>query len=50
MDPVQPKLDTLHSGKKGDPNPYVVGKANYQKFLDVMYQCSEVNITRRKSS
>jgi metallo-beta-lactamase class B len=50
MDPVQPKLDTLRSRAKGDPNPYVVGKSNYQKFLDVMYQCTEVNIARRKSS
>jgi hypothetical protein len=26
----------------------VVGKANYQKFVDVMEACTEVNIARRK--
>jgi hypothetical protein len=29
-------------------NPFVVGKANYQKFVDVMEACTEVNIARRK--
>jgi metallo-beta-lactamase class B len=49
MDPVQPKLEKMQSRKSGDPNPWVVGESNYQKFLDVMYQCTEVNIARRKS-
>ena len=48
MDPVQPKLEKMQSRKSGDPNPWVVGESNYQKFLDVMYQCTEVNIARRK--
>jgi metallo-beta-lactamase class B len=48
MDPVQPKLEKMQSRKAGDPNPWVVGESNYQKFLDVMYQCTEVNIARRK--
>jgi len=47
MDPVQPKLEKMQSRKSGDPNPWVVGESNYQKFLDVMYQCTEVNIARR---
>ena len=50
MLPLQSNLEKLQSRKKGDPNPFVVGKANYQKFVDVMYGCSEVNIARRKSS
>ena len=50
MLPLQANIDKLQSRKKGDPNPFVVGKANYQKFVDVMYQCSEVNIARRRSS
>ena len=50
MLPLAANIDKLQSRKKGDPNPFVVGKANYQKFVDVMYQCSEVNIARRKSS
>jgi metallo-beta-lactamase class B len=49
MDPVQPKLEKMQSRRNGDPNPWVVGESNYQKFLDVMYQCTEVNIARRKS-
>ncbi len=49
MDPVQPKLEKMQARRSGDPNPWVVGESNYQKFLDVMYQCSEVNIARRKS-
>jgi metallo-beta-lactamase class B len=48
MDPIQPKLDKLQARKKGEPNPFVVGEANYQKFVDVMSKCTEVNITRRK--
>jgi metallo-beta-lactamase class B len=47
MDPIQAKLDKLQSRKKGDPNPFVVGQANYQRFLDVMAACTEVNVTRR---
>jgi len=50
MLPLQANIDKLQSRKKGDPSPFVIGKANYQKFVDVMYQCSEVNIARRKSS
>ena len=48
MDSIQPKLDKLAARKKGDPNPFVVGQANYQKFLDVFAACTEVNIARRK--
>ena len=48
MVPIQPRLDKLQSRKAGDPNPFVVGEANYQKFVDVMSQCTEVNIARRK--
>jgi len=48
MDPIQIKLDKLGARKKGEPNPFVVGQANYQKFLDVMAGCTEVNIARRK--
>jgi metallo-beta-lactamase class B len=50
MLPLQATIEKLQSRKKGDPNPFVIGKANYQKFVDVMYQCSEVNVARRKSS
>jgi hypothetical protein len=48
MDPIQPKLDKLAPRKKGDPNPFIVGTAEYQKFLDVMKGCTSVNLVRRK--
>lgn len=48
MDPLQKKLDALASRKNGEPNPFVVGEANYQKFLDVAHGCSEVDLARRK--
>lgn len=48
MDPIQPKLDKLKARKKGEPNPFVVGQANYLKFVDVIAACTEVNIARRK--
>jgi metallo-beta-lactamase class B len=47
MDPIQAKLDKLKSRKKGEPNPFVVGAANYQKFVDVIAACTDVNIARR---
>ena len=39
-------LDQLAARKKGDPNPFIVGQANYQKFVSVMESCTEVNIAR----
>jgi metallo-beta-lactamase class B len=48
MDPIQPKLDALRTRKPGEPNPFVVGRAEYQKFLEVMEACTDVNIARRK--
>jgi metallo-beta-lactamase class B len=48
MYPLPEMLDQLARRKKGEPNPFVVGKANYQKFVDVMEACTEVNIARRK--
>jgi metallo-beta-lactamase class B len=49
MDGFTDKLAKLKDRKKGAPNPFVVGQANYQRFLDVMSTCTEVNIARRKS-
>ena len=48
MDPIQAKLDRLKTRKPGDAHPFIVGEANYQRFLDVMEACTEVNIARRK--
>jgi hypothetical protein len=48
MDPIQEKLDKLAARRRGEPNPFVVGAAEYQKFLGVMEGCTRVNIARRK--
>jgi hypothetical protein len=48
MDPIQPKLDALAARKDRGPNPFVVGAAEYQKFLGVMEACTRVNIKRRQ--
>src|ERR1700680_1496126 len=49
-DNIQDKLAKVKERKKGDPNPFVVGQANYQKLMDVMADCTQVNIDRRKES
>jgi len=47
-DDFETKLAKVKERKKGDPNPFIVGQANYQKFLDVMSDCMQANIDRRK--
>ena len=49
MVPIQSKLDELANRKAGDRNPFVVGTTAYQKFVDVMAACTNVNLARRKS-
>ena len=41
------KLERLRTRKPGEPNPFVVGRDGYQRFLDVMSGCTEVQLTRR---
>jgi hypothetical protein len=48
MDGLPEKLEKLKTRSKGEPNPFVVGQANYGKFLDVMSQCMDAQIARRK--
>jgi len=48
MVPIQDKLDALARRKTGEPNPFVVGTAAYQKFVGVMAACTNVNLARRK--
>jgi hypothetical protein len=48
MVPIQNKLDDLAKRGARDPNPFVVGTAAYQKFVDVMAACTNVNLARRK--
>jgi hypothetical protein len=49
MDQIQAKLNKLQARTNGGLNPFVVGPANYQKFLEVMSLCTEVNIARPKN-
>jgi metallo-beta-lactamase class B len=48
MDPIQPKLDAVAARRSGQPNPFVVGRSEYQKFLNVMDGCTQVNLERRR--
>lgn len=41
------KLQRLKQRKPGEPNPFVVGREGYRRFLDVMSGCNEVQLARR---
>jgi metallo-beta-lactamase class B len=41
------KLAKLQNRKTGEPNPFIVGEANYGKFMDVMSACMQAEIDRR---
>ena len=47
MVPFQDWLSRLSSRGRNDANPFVVGRAEYQKFLDVMDGCSRIALARR---
>ena len=44
------KLQRLERRKPGEPNPFVVGRESYQRFLGVMSGCTEVQIARRTAA
>ena len=46
-DNFEERLAKLRERKPGAANPFVVGQANYQKFLDVMSECMRAEIARR---
>lgn len=48
MDDLTGRLAKLESRKSGEPNPFVVGSAEYPKFLDVMSECLQAQILRRE--
>ncbi|HEY1302943.1 MAG TPA: MBL fold metallo-hydrolase [Vicinamibacterales bacterium] len=43
------KLQRLTQRKPSAPNPFVVGREAYQRFLDVMSGCTEVQFARRNA-
>jgi metallo-beta-lactamase class B len=47
MVPFQDWLTRLSSRGRSDPNPFVVGRSEYQKFLDVIDGCSRIALARR---
>ena len=47
MVPFEPWLAQLRARGARDANPFVVGLADYQRFVDVMQGCSEVALARR---
>jgi metallo-beta-lactamase class B len=48
MVPFQDWVSRLGSRSRTDPNPFVVGAASYQRFLDVLDGCSQVALERRR--
>jgi metallo-beta-lactamase class B len=47
MVPFQDWLTRLSSRGRTDMNPFVVGRSEYQKFLDVIDGCSRIALARR---
>jgi metallo-beta-lactamase class B len=42
------KLAAVRTQKPGEPNPFIVGQENYNKFLAVMAECAKAAMARRK--
>jgi metallo-beta-lactamase class B len=47
MVPFEQWLTQTRARGPRDPNPFVVGRADYQRFVDVMEGCSDVALARR---
>jgi metallo-beta-lactamase class B len=46
-DGFEAKLARLGQRSAGQPNPFLVGRASYQRFLEVMSGCAAVQLARR---
>lgn len=44
------KLQRLNQRKPGEPHPFVVGRNGYQRFLQVMSECTSVQLARRTAA
>ena len=42
------KLAAARVRKPGEPNPFVVGQANYTRFVEVMSECAKATLARLK--
>jgi hypothetical protein len=47
MDDLTGRLAQLRGRAAGSTNPFIVGRANYPVFLDVMSECMQAQIGRR---
>jgi hypothetical protein len=47
MVPFEDWLTRLSSRGRNDANPFLVGRSEYQRFLDVMEGCSRIALARR---
>ena len=50
MDDFTGRLAALKTRKPRQPNPFLVGRENYPKFLDVMSECMQAQIARQAMS
>jgi metallo-beta-lactamase class B len=48
MDRFGEKLAVVRARKPGEPNPFIVGRDNYTKFVEVMTECDRATLERRK--
>ncbi len=48
MDGFAQKLELLKGRGAQDPHPFVVGEAGYRAFIDVISECSQAQLARRK--
>jgi len=44
------KLQRLKQRKAPEPNPFVIGREGYRRFLDVMSGCTDVQLARRTAA
>jgi metallo-beta-lactamase class B len=47
MDAFSERIAALRARKPGEPNPFIVGRENYTKFLEVMTECARATLARR---
>jgi metallo-beta-lactamase class B len=49
MDDTFERMSRLSDRKPGEANPFVVGRAGFERFVDVMIECTEAQISRRNN-
>ena len=46
MDGIDERLAKVQARKPGDPNPFIVGQAAYQRFVNVISECTKAQMVR----